>query len=307
VIVEIRHLTKQYGAAIALKDVSLSIEGGGVVGLLGPNGAGKTTLVETLEGLQTPTSGSVAVLGYDPTRQARALRERIGVQLQQTALPQELTPLETLRLFAAFFRKSLPPARVLDTVRLADRAGVRNDRLSLGQRQRLAIGVALINDPELILLDEPTEGLDAEARREIHRHIETLRESGRTVLLTTHYIEEADVLCDRVIVLRAGEVIADGSPAELAAPAGPATLRIVLRGRFDAAPLLKAGAVARSQVGEERHFTAADPRAATLALGTLLQLPEVTLVDLRLTRPTLEDVYLRLMGVESTPRPEERS
>jgi ABC-2 type transport system ATP-binding protein len=300
VSIEIRELSKHYGRTVALKNISLTIETGGVVGLLGPNGAGKTTLVETLEGLHVPTSGSVSVLGLDPTRQARALRERIGVQLQHTALPRELTAIETLRLFAAFYRTSLPPRQVLERVRLADRAAVRNDRLSAGQRQRLAIAMALINDPELIVLDEPTGGLDAGARREVHTHIDELRASRRTVLLTTHYLEEAEKLCDRVILLRAGEVIADGSPADLVARGGAAALDIILRGNFDASPLLEAGAVAVSITGQGRRFTAGDPRAATIALGRLLENPDVTLVQLELTRPTLEDVYLQLMGTEPT-------
>jgi len=294
--IEVSRLSQRYGQTVALKDVTLSIDAGTVVGILGPNGAGKTTLVETLEGLRQPTSGSVSVLGLDPTRQSRELHERIGVQLQSTAVPDALTPLETLRLFAAFFRKSLPPSEVLERVRLTDRAKVRNDKLSGGQRQRLAIGMALINDPELVLLDEPTSGLDAAARREIHGYIAELRGSSRTVLLTTHYIEEAEKLCDRVIVMKAGEVIGDGSPAELIARAGAPTLSIVLRGTLDPEPFVQAGVLARAREGETHAFTLADPRAAAIALGTVLQNPHVTLVDLQMRRPTLEDVYLRLMG-----------
>jgi ABC-2 type transport system ATP-binding protein len=295
-MIEIRQLSKQYGGTFALKDISLTIEAGGVVGLLGPNGAGKTTLVETLEGLRAATSGSVSVLGLDPTREARELHERIGVQLQSTAVPEELTPVETLRLFAAFFRKSLPPDQILDRVRLVDSASIRNDKLSGGQRQRLAIGMALINDPELVVLDEPTGGLDPVARRDIHNQIAALRASMRLVLITTHHVEEAEKLCDRVIFLRTGEVIADGSPAELVSHMAPTTLSIVLRGEFDPTPLLQARVVEQGRDGANRRFIAADPRAATLALGTLLQNPDVTLVHLQLNRPTLEDVYLRLMG-----------
>jgi ABC-2 type transport system ATP-binding protein len=298
-VIDVRELSKRYGETVALENVSLTIGAGGVVGLLGPNGAGKTTLVETLEGLHAPTSGSVSVLGFNPSRQARALRERIGVQLQHTALPQELTPFETLRLFGAFFRKSLPPAQVLEHVQLADRATVRNDRLSAGQRQRLAIGLALINDPDLVILDEPTEGLDVAARREIHTYIAEFRRSGRTVLLTTHYLEEAERLCDRVILLRAGHVIADGRPTDLAAASGPTTLEIVLRGGVDPEPLLAAGAVVTPSDGQDLRFTTDDPRAGLTALGRLLHDRAVALVDVRLRRPTLEDVYLRLMADSS--------
>jgi ABC-2 type transport system ATP-binding protein len=296
-IIETSQLIKQYGATMALKGITLSIDAGGVVGFLGPNGAGKTTLVEILEGLRKTSSGTVSVLGMDPSRQARTLRELIGVQLQSTAVPQELTPFETLRLFAAFFRRSLPPMEVLERVHLADKAKSRNATLSGGQRQRLAIAMALINDPELVILDEPTSGLDPFARRELHNHIADLRAAKRTVLLSTHYIEEAEKLCDRVIFLRSGEVVADGNPMDLVSQAsGKATLSMAIGGSFDPGPLLRAGAVAGKREGNYQRFTATDPRAATEALGEVLRMPGVTLVDLQMKRPSLEDVYLRLMG-----------
>jgi ABC-2 type transport system ATP-binding protein len=298
-IIEIEGLSKNYGNAVALKSISLRIEAGGVVGILGPNGAGKTTLVEILEGLRTATSGRVSVLGMDPARQARALRELIGVQLQATNFIEELTPLETLRLFAAFFKKSLPPGEVLERVKLSDRATSRNSVLSGGQRQRLAIAMALINDPELIILDEPTSGLDPGARREMHAHIADLRTSGKTVLLSTHYVEEAEKLCDRVILLRAGEIIADSSPAELIARAGGGAapgVSIVLAGEMDAKPLLRAGATEQVREGSQRRFNFADARRAIPALHSVLLDSGVSLVDLEMRRPSLEDVYLDLIG-----------
>ena len=297
-MIHVDRLTRRYGATVALNDVTLDIAAGGVTALLGPNGAGKTTLVETLEGLRVPTSGTVRVLGLDPTREARALRERIGVQLQATAVPPELTPLETLRLFGAFFRKSLPPRDVLQRMRLTDQARVRNSALSGGQRQRLAVAMALVNDPELVILDEPTSGLDPAARRELHRDIAEMKAAQRTVLLSTHYIEEAEKLCDRVILLRAGQVVADGSPTELIDDAGAPELSIVLAGTFDPAPLLSAGAVAREREGDRQRFTAADPDAATAALSEVLRTPGAKLVDVRMKRPSLEDVYLQLVGDE---------
>jgi ABC-2 type transport system ATP-binding protein len=304
-IIEIEDLAKDYGDVPALKGINLGIEAGGVVGLLGPNGAGKTTLVETLEGLRRPSSGRVSVFDLDPTRQARPLRERIGVQLQSTALPEELTPLETLQLFGAFFRKSLRPIEVLERVGLAE-VKVRNHALSGGQRQRLAVSMALINDPELVILDEPTGGLDPEGRREIHGHIGDLRTAKRTVLLCTHSIEEAEKLCDRVIILRAGEVVADGKPVELIARAPAAvTLSIVVGGEFDPAPLLQVGAVIQGQGSGYRRFIAPQPGAAVVALGQLLRRPGVTLVDLQMKRPSLEDVYLDLMGESTLPQRED--
>jgi ABC-2 type transport system ATP-binding protein len=305
-IINVEQLRMDYGSVRALKGVSFGVDGSGVVGLLGPNGAGKTTLVETVEGLRTPTSGRVSVLGLDPTRQASALRERIGVQLQATALPLELTPAETLHLYGSFFRKSLAPAAVLESVGLTEQARQRNSKLSGGQRQRLAIALALINDPELIILDEPTAGLDPVARREIHARIADMRASKRTVLFSTHYIEEAESLCDRVIILRAGEVVADGSPFELLSRArGNSMLWIAVEGELDPAPLLNAGASARGREGEYHCFTTPDPKAAILALAELLKDGRINLLDLRMKRPNLEDVYVELTGETNAARREE--
>jgi ABC-2 type transport system ATP-binding protein len=306
-IIEVEELTKDYGGGVrALKGVSFGVEEGGVVGLLGPNGAGKTTLVETIEGLRTPTSGRVSVLDLDPVRQASALKEQIGVQLQATALPLELTPAETVRMYGSFFRKSLAPAEVLKAVGLEGEAGRRNSRLSGGQRQRLAIALALVNDPRLVILDEPTAGLDPVARREIHARIADMRAANRTVLFSTHYIEEAESLCDRVIILRAGEVVADGSPFELLARAsGSSTLWIAAEGEFDPRPLLGAGASELGREGEYHRFATPDPRAAILALAELLRDGRVNLLDLRMKRPNLEDVYVELTGETAGARREE--
>lgn len=296
-IIETQDLWKRYDGAPALKGVDLSIEADGVIGILGPNGAGKTTLVEILEGLREPSSGLVSVLNLDPIRQARSLRDKIGVLLQATAVPQELTPLETLRLFGAFFSRSLEPAAVLDRVGLNGKLKSRNSALSGGERQRLAIAMAFVNDPELLILDEPTSGLDPIARREIHSLIAELRASRRTVLLSTHYIEEAEKLCDRVILLRAGEIVADGSPLDLVSrKAGEAMLSIVIEGEFDPEPLLRAGAVSQGRDGKKLRFTASTPRAALMALGELLRNPQVNVADLRMKRPSLEDIYIDLMG-----------
>jgi len=306
VIIEVDNLSKTYGATTALKGVNLGIQAGQVIGLLGPNGAGKTTLVETLEGLRSPTSGKVSVLGFDPIRQARALRDRIGVQLQSTAVPEELTPLETLRLFAAFFSRSLDPAEVLERMGLEKKTKLHNRTLSGGQQRRLAIAMALINDPELIILDEPTSGLDPIARQEIHSYIADLKMMKRTVLLSTHYIEEAEKLCDRVILLRTGELVADGSPFELISRAtGAASLSIVIEGDFDPAPLLRAGASAEESEGPRRAFAAPNPKAAIVAMGELLQKSNATVVEMRMKRPNLEDVYLSLMGETTSEREED--
>lgn len=302
-IVETHNLSKNYGATPALKNVNLSIAAGDVVGILGPNGAGKTTLLECFEGLRIPSSGSVSVLGLNPATQSSLLNERIGVQLQSTSVPESLTPIETLNLFAALYKKSVNPVSVLARLGLSDKIKSRNNTLSGGQRQRLTIAMALINDPELIILDEPTSGLDAVARREIQSYVVDLRASQKTMLLSTHYIEEAEKLCDRVIVLRAGEVVADGSPSQLIAQAqvGGVSLSLVLAGKFDPEPLLQNGATCEVVNGDKYRFTATEPTPVLRALGEVLHSSEATVVEVEMKRPTLEDVYVSLMG--SVPEP----
>lgn len=296
-VIEAHQLRKAYGDLQALKGIDIGIEAGGIVGILGPNGAGKTTLVEIFEGLRVPTGGRVSVLGIDPAGNARRLKQRIGVQLQNTSIPNELTAGEVLRLYAAFYEKSVPVESVLEQVQLVDKAKTRTAHLSGGQKQRLAIGMALVNAPELIILDEPTSGLDPIARRNVHDIISHLRSQGRTVLLTTHYIEEAEKLCDRVIMIKDGEIVADGSPFELVGQAtGATTIWIAVDGAFDPAPLVKAGVEPQGREGQHYRFSTTDPAAAVIALGQILQAQQVTLTDLRMRRPTLEDVYISRIG-----------
>jgi ABC-2 type transport system ATP-binding protein len=306
-------LKKDYGPVEALKGVDLEIGEGGVVGLLGPNGAGKTTLVEILEGLRLPTAGSARVLDLDPTTQTGALKERIGVQLQSTAMPLDLTARELLQMYAAFYAKSLPVDDVLARVGLTSKAGALNRSLSGGQRQRLALGIALIHDPELLILDEPTAGLDPAARRALHEVIREFQRTGHSVILTTHYIEEAEDLCERVIVLRSGEVVADGTPFDLIGRAqGASTMWIAFSGPFDPHALEAAGAVHQGVEGAHHRFATRDPAAVIVALGDMLKSQKVTLTDLRMKRPTLEDVYLELVGEDemsalATPAAEARA
>ncbi|MCB9463599.1 MAG: ABC transporter ATP-binding protein [Candidatus Eisenbacteria bacterium] len=298
-LISVQGLVKRYGELEALRGIDLELEAGGIVGILGPNGAGKTTLVETLEGLRSPTSGRVTVLGRDPASDAPALRERIGVQLQATHLPSDLTTYETLRLFRSFYEAGLQPDEVLSLVDLESKSKARVGTLSGGQKQRLAVGLALVSDPELVLLDEPTTGLDPAARRELHAVVVALRERGRSVLLTTHYIEEAEALCDRVIVMRAGEIVADGSPFELLRRSrGQSTVWIEVAGELDPVPLFQSGAKPEGRQGGHYRFVTSDPAAFVVALGRVLQDQGLELLDLRLKRPTLEDVYLELVGEE---------
>ena len=296
-VIQAAGLRKEYGSTAALRGIDLDIDSGGVVGILGPNGAGKTTLVEIFEGLRQPTSGSVSVLGLDPATQSRKLKERLGVQLQTTALPTELTVREVLRLFASFYESAQSADAILERVDLEGLAGQKADTLSGGQKQRLVVGIALIHDPELVMLDEPTTGLDPKARRDLHQIVRELRDQGRTTLLTTHYIEEAEHLCDRVIMLRQGEIVADGTPFDLVGKSKESsTIWIQVDGTMDPAPMLAAGVEALGQQGVHHKFSTGDPTTTILALGDMLRSQRLRLIDLRLKRPTLEDVYLELMG-----------
>ena len=303
-------LRKEYGSTVALHGVDLDIDGGGVVGILGPNGAGKTTLVEILEGLRQPTSGSVSVLGLDPATHSRKLKERLGVQLQTTPLPPDLTVRELLQLFASFYESARSPEAILEQVDLEGAAGQKANTLSGGEKQRLVVGIALIHDPELVMLDEPTTGLDPKARRDLHQVVRELRDQGRTTLLTTHYIEEAEHLCDHVIMLRRGEIVADGTPFDLVGQSKESsTIWIQVDGTMDPAPMLAAGVEPLGEQGGEQgghhKFSTADPTATILALGDMLRSQRLRLIDLRLKRPTLEDVYLELMGSDVNEEEEE--
>jgi ABC-2 type transport system ATP-binding protein len=317
-VVEVRALTKSYGvhlrqgyggqAVHALSGIDLSIDATGqIIGLLGPNGAGKTTFVEILEGLRTATSGSVSVLGLDPARATGALRARIGVQLQTTAFMEDLTVLETLKLYAALYPpsprlrgtgpKSQPAADVLQRVDLGDKATATVRGLSGGQRQRLALAMAMLHDPDLYILDEPTSGLDPIARRQIHDILLALRSEGRTVLLSSHYLDEIEALADRVIILAAGQVVADGTPLDLLArAAGASTLWLDVTGSIDPASLVPQ-ATFEGRDGALFRYRTSDPTAAIVGLADSLRTSGARLADLRLKRPSLEDVYLQLVGV----------
>jgi ABC-2 type transport system ATP-binding protein len=295
--IEIRSLRKTYGDVDAVRGVDLSLEGGGrILGLLGPNGAGKTTLVEILEGLRTASSGTVSVLGLDPAVAPLALRRRLGVQLQTTAFMPELNVIETLKLYAALYPRALAPADVLARVDLADKGKALVGTLSGGQRQRLALALAMLHDPDLYILDEPTSGLDPLARRQIHGILRTLRQRGKTVLISSHYLDEIEALADRVVILSQGAIVADGTPLELLArAAGASTLWLGVGGDVDP-PRLVPGAAFEGRDGALLRYRTADPTAAIVGLADSLRASGARLDDLRLKRPSLEDVYLQLVG-----------
>jgi ABC-2 type transport system ATP-binding protein len=214
-IVSVRDLRKSYGKIEAVRGVSFDVAEGEVFGLLGPNGAGKTTTVEILEGLRKADAGTAIVDGIDVSKHPAKAKERVGVQLQQSSFPENFTARETVELFALCYDVKVDPAALLAQVDLADRAGQRQEKLSGGQRQRLSIAAALVNRPRVLFLDEPTTGLDPQARRNLWELVRKIRDAGTTVFLTTHYMDEAEVLCDRVAVMDAGRIIAMDAPAAL--------------------------------------------------------------------------------------------
>jgi ABC-2 type transport system ATP-binding protein len=295
--IEIRSLRKTYGDIEALRGLDLSIDGGGhIVGLLGPNGAGKTTLVEILEGLRTRCSGTASVLGLDPAAAPAALRARVGVQLQTTAFIPELTVMETLTLYAALYPRALAKADVLARVDLADKGKALVGTLSGGQRQRLALALAMLHDPDLYILDEPTSGLDPLARRQIHEILRTLRLQGKTVVISSHYLDEIEALADRVVILSQGAIVGDGTPLELLArAAGASTLWLGVGADVDPERLVP-GAAFEGRDGALLRYRTADPTAAIVGLADSLRASGARLEDLRLKRPSLEDVYLQLVG-----------
>jgi ABC-2 type transport system ATP-binding protein len=298
-VIQVRALAKSYENVHALRGLTLDIAPGGIIGLLGPNGAGKTTFVEILEGLRPPSSGSARVLGLDPEKSPIELRRRIGVQLQHTEFPDSLTVDETMRLFAAFYPKSRSLAEVLAAVDLSEKRKADVSTLSGGQKQRLALGLATLHDPELLILDEPTSGLDPIARRGIHEILRNLKAMGKTILLSSHYLDEIEALADRVVILREGEVVADGTPLQLLAQAeGSSTLWIEIDKPIDPENLVP-GALFEGRDGRLLRYRTKDSTAAIVGLGASLKSSSASLLDLRLKRPTLEDLYVQLIGVSA--------
>jgi ABC-2 type transport system ATP-binding protein len=299
-VISVSALTKRYGDVEAVKGIDFQVSAGEVFGLLGPNGAGKTSTVEILEGLRPRTSGNATVLGFDPDRQKQQLKDRIGVCLQATNLPAKIRVHEAMDLFASFYTRSLSTDQILKRLQLWDKRAAAYDTLSGGQKQRLALALALVNDPQLLFLDEPTTGLDPQIRLEIHSLIEQMKSENRTVLLTTHYIEEAERLCDRVAIIDEGKIVAMGTPRELQQKSrSQSRIQIVAGQPFNGAALPPwPDAVSSAVEDDGRTLTVYSTRPARTLFEIMKWLDHqgTQLEDVHLKKPTLEDVFVELTG-----------
>jgi ABC-2 type transport system ATP-binding protein len=297
-VIHVAGLVKRYGDVHAVDGIDFDVAGGEVFGLLGPNGAGKTTTVEILEGLRSPDRGQATVLGVDVTKSADALKPRIGVSLQTAALYPKLTVVELIDLFRSFYPRSRPTEELIAALELGERRNAQTRELSGGQRQRLAVALALVNDPELVFLDEPTTGLDPAARRALWDLVRELKAGGRTILLTTHYMEEAEILCDRIAIMDHGKILEMGTVDQLISKRFHD--RAVRFDRIDsldepALAALPAVTSVKHDNGEVLLYT----RDVAATIGALLELTEANGVEpqnLGVRRATLEDVFLDLTG-----------
>ena len=297
-ILQVENLVKRYGDVEAVRGVSFNVEEGEVFGLLGPNGAGKTSTIEIMEGLRTPDSGRVSVCGLDPQKKPQELKHEIGAALQATSLPDKLRVIEALRLFASFYRRHRSPEELLKRFGLQEKRNTFYSQLSGGQKQRLALAMALVNDPKVLFFDEPTAGLDPQVRREIYDIIEELRREKKTIVMTTHYIEEAERLCDRVAIVDHGTVIALGTPRELKERSGDKTRLEVRLARPEPEEILKSleGVSECRILGDSYILHCQRPPQAIVSLVKYLESTGNELISLEIATPSLEDVFIELTG-----------
>jgi ABC-2 type transport system ATP-binding protein len=297
-IIEVVNLVKRYGAVQAVRGVSFQVGEGEVFGLLGPNGAGKTSTVEILEGLRRADGGTVTVCGLDPERRSTELKQRVGAVLQSTSLPDKIRVEEALRLFAGFYNNRTNPEDLLERFQLTEKRRAFYHQLSGGQKQRLALALALVNNPQVLFLDEPTAGLDPQVRREIYSIIEELRQEKKTILLTTHYIEEAERLCDRVAIIDHGQVIAHGTPRELKTrSAGTTRIEVRLAQPEQDGALRTLDAVVDIHEFDGTYVLHSTRVPQTIvALVKHLESDGNELQGLEIATPSLEDVFIELTG-----------
>jgi ABC-2 type transport system ATP-binding protein len=294
----VRDLVKSYGDVAAVRGVSFDVGAGEIFGLLGPNGAGKTTTLECILGLRHPEAGSITVAGIDALSQRNQVKEMIGAALQSTGLQEKITPREALKLFASFYRHAIDSSELISRFSLEQKADASVDTLSGGQRQRLALALAFVNDPKLVFLDEPTAGLDPQSRRELYDIISQMRTDGHTVVLTTHYIEEAHHLCDRIAIIDHGKVIAAGTPEQLINNAkAPAHVVVRTTKPMDLASVQSLpGVLSAEQIEGAWHLGTSNSTQTVTGLIKQLEAGSNELRDLQMRRPTLEDVFIDLTG-----------
>jgi ABC-2 type transport system ATP-binding protein len=302
--IEVEELRKSYGPVEAVRGVSFTVAEGEVFSLLGPNGAGKTTAVEILEGYRTRDAGRISVLGHDPARRERALKERIGIVLQQTGVEEFLTVRETIDMYRGYYPNPRRTDEIIELVELKPKQHTRITKLSGGQKRRLDVAIALAGDPDLLFLDEPTTGFDPAARRNAWTVVKNLASLGKTILLTTHYMDEAQYLADRVAVIARGVIVAEGPPSTLAGRETAAT-RVRFRLAGPAQPPQIAAVEATSSTNGLIELRTKDPTRVLHELTGWALTEGKTLDGLEVARPSLEDVYLELTGTEESPPEEE--
>ena len=298
--IEVEGLKKSYGTLPAVKGVDFEVRAGEVFGLLGPNGAGKTTTIEILEGLRARSAGRVSVLGFDPEVQTKQVKDRVGVCLQSTRLQEKMKVSEAMELFASLYTRTTDANALLDRLQLREKRDAQYGKLSGGQKQRLALALALLNDPQVLFLDEPSAGLDPQARLEIHELVQALRREQRTILLTTHYIEEAEKLCDRVAIVDEGRIIAMGTPREIQERTlATSTIEIECASEVCDGELPSWPDADKAALDERRTTVSVTTRKpARLVVEMVKWLDErgIELADIHIRRPSLEDAFIELTG-----------
>ena len=299
-VITVTGLRKTFGATVAVDDVSLTVGRGEILGILGPNGAGKTTTVECLAGLQTPDAGSVQVLGLDPRRDVEAVRQVLGIQLQESRLPAKIRVEEALRLYASFYADPADVEELIALLGLGQKRRTAFDDLSGGQQQRLSIALALVGRPQVVVLDELTTGLDPRGRRETWALVERVRDSGVTVLLVTHFMDEAEHLCDRIVVIDSGRVVAEGTPAQLRAAGAEPSLRLRLPAGAPegTADVLRALPEVSAVVGDDGELHVRGDHRVLPAVVAALDARGVVPTELTTLTRSLEDVFVDVTGAQ---------
>lgn len=301
---DVRHLHKRYGQHVAVDDVSFTVDEGEIFGIIGPNGAGKTTTVESIAGLRTPDSGTISVLGLDPIKNRAEVRERLGVQLQESSFPDAIKVAEALELYSSFYRDPADWRELMDLLGLTAKRKTQYKALSGGQKQRLSIALALVGNPQIAILDELTTGLDPQARRETWSLIERVRDAGVTILLVTHFMDEAERLCDRIAVIDGGRVAAVDTPAGLIAQANAVQqVRFRVTQPLDQSVLTDLADVTDVQITEGRWLVTGSGQLLSSIAGALAR-AEVVAEDLRVDQRSLDDAFVAFTGRSpETPEP----